>query len=173
MSARIPDTLLVSEVLKPTGFDCPEDLEGVPFNEAVSGGDEKPEQEKSVTITENGTSSVTPDEGKTLKKVNITVNVPGGGSTAIAYAWIYEYKGKRICLYTAFGTAPANTDNWKELHRTEDGASIEFLTVTDWLAAWGPDFVYAKVSDTEFTISIDGETVTFTRDPAKDFTMWS
>lgn len=38
MSARIPDTLLVSEVLKPTGFDCPEDLEGVSFNEAVSGG---------------------------------------------------------------------------------------------------------------------------------------
>ena len=76
MSARIPDTLLVSEILKPTGFDCPEDLEGVSFNEAVSGGDEKPEQEKSVTITENGDSIVTPDEGKTLKQVNITTAVP-------------------------------------------------------------------------------------------------
>lgn len=76
MSAQIPDTLLVSEILKPTGFDCPEDLVGVTFNEATSGGDEKPEQEKSVTITENGESSVTPDEGKTLKKVTITAAVP-------------------------------------------------------------------------------------------------
>jgi hypothetical protein len=66
----------VSEILKPTGFDCPEDLKGVSFNEAVSGGDEKPEQEKSVTITENGDSTVTPDEGKTLKQVNITTAVP-------------------------------------------------------------------------------------------------
>ena len=33
-------------------------------------------QEKSVTITENGTSSVTPDEGKVLSKVDVTVNVP-------------------------------------------------------------------------------------------------
>lgn len=89
MSAQIPDTLLVSEILKPTGFDCPEDLVSVTFNEATSGGgDEKPEQEKSVTITENGTSSVTPDEGKTLKKVNITVNVPGGGVSTL-YAFTF------------------------------------------------------------------------------------
>lgn len=33
-------------------------------------------QEKAVTITENGTSSVTPDEGKVLSKVDVTVNVP-------------------------------------------------------------------------------------------------
>lgn len=33
-------------------------------------------QEKSVTITENGTTSVTPDSGKALSEVNVTVNVP-------------------------------------------------------------------------------------------------
>lgn len=33
-------------------------------------------QEKAVTITENGTSSVTPDDGKVLSKVDVTVNVP-------------------------------------------------------------------------------------------------
>lgn len=41
--------------------------------------DIKVEQEKSITITENGLTSVTPDTGKTLSKVNITTNVPQSG----------------------------------------------------------------------------------------------
>lgn len=41
------------------------------FNHILS----KPEQEKSVSITENGTTTVTPDSGKTLSKVMITTNV--------------------------------------------------------------------------------------------------
>ena len=36
-----------------------------------------PTQEKSVTITENGTTEVTPDSGKNLSKVTITTNVAG------------------------------------------------------------------------------------------------
>lgn len=52
------------------------------FNAVLSssGGTEKEEQEKSVTITENGTTEITPDSGKTLSKVMITTNVTGGGS---------------------------------------------------------------------------------------------
>lgn len=42
--------------------------------------DIKVEQEKSITITENGSTSVTPDIGKTLSKVNITTNVPQGSN---------------------------------------------------------------------------------------------
>lgn len=38
-----------------------------------------PEQEKSVTITENGTTEITPDEGKTMSKATVTVNVPQTG----------------------------------------------------------------------------------------------
>lgn len=41
----------------------------------------KPEQEKSVDITENGTTEVTPDEGKTLSKVIVNVDVPSSGGT--------------------------------------------------------------------------------------------
>ena len=37
-------------------------------------------QEKSVTITENGTTEITPDEGYTLSKATVNVNVPSGGS---------------------------------------------------------------------------------------------
>ena len=42
--------------------------------ESISGG--KEEQSKSVTITKNGTQTVTPDENKTLSSVEITTNVP-------------------------------------------------------------------------------------------------
>ena len=38
MSATIPSTKLVSDLLKPTGFDCPEELKGKTFEEATSGG---------------------------------------------------------------------------------------------------------------------------------------
>ena len=47
------------------------------FSAAVGAISTAPDtQEKSVTITENGTSSVTPDEGKVLSKVDVTVSVP-------------------------------------------------------------------------------------------------
>lgn len=82
MSAQIPDTLLVSEVLKPTGFDCPEDLVGVTFNEATSGSTSAElENNKEVTITENGTIEITPTAGHNyegMKKVTALINVVGG-----------------------------------------------------------------------------------------------
>lgn len=37
-----------------------------------------PEQEVTATITENGTTEITPDEGKTMSKATVTVNVPTG-----------------------------------------------------------------------------------------------
>ena len=58
-------------------------------NVNVEGGG-KVEQTKSVTITENGTTTVTPDVGKTLSSVNITTNVSGGGSETMWYAWVNE-----------------------------------------------------------------------------------
>ena len=43
---------------------------------AAGGGESTPTQEKTVTISENGTVEVTPDEGYALSKVTANVNVP-------------------------------------------------------------------------------------------------
>ena len=55
--------------------------------------EQKPEQTKSVTITENGTTSVLPDEGSVLNKVDVTVNVSGGGGTAVFHGSNPQFKG--------------------------------------------------------------------------------
>lgn len=44
----------------------------------------KEEQEKSVEITENGTTEVLPDDGKALSKVTVTTNVAGSTNTNVA-----------------------------------------------------------------------------------------
>lgn len=72
MSASIPETMLLSDLLKPTGFDCPADLEGVTFNEATSGGGDSGITVEPITITQNGTT--TAPSGKAYSP--ITVNVP-------------------------------------------------------------------------------------------------
>lgn len=46
----------------------------------AAGGAALPAQEKAVEITRNGTVEVVPDEGYTLSKVAVTVDVPSGGN---------------------------------------------------------------------------------------------
>lgn len=74
MSARIPETMLLSDLLKATGYDCPEELQGKTFAEATVGESEV--QTKSVTITTNTSTEVKPDAGKLLSKVTVTTAVP-------------------------------------------------------------------------------------------------
>ena len=72
MSARIPDTALLSDLLKPAGFDCPEELQDKTFAEATSGGGGSGITIEPITITQNGTT--TAPSGKAYSP--ITVNVP-------------------------------------------------------------------------------------------------
>ena len=55
-----------SDLINPQNFD----------REIASISTSKEEQEKTVTITENGTTEVLPDSGKVLSKVTVTANVP-------------------------------------------------------------------------------------------------
>ena len=48
---------------------------------------------KAVTITENGTTTITPDDGyDALKKVDVTVNVSGGGGGGIIEGLVLMYE---------------------------------------------------------------------------------
>lgn len=49
--------------------------------QAIPSGSAKEEQEKTVTITANGTVEITPDAGKTLSKATAVVNVPTSGGS--------------------------------------------------------------------------------------------
>ena len=82
MSARIPDNMLLSDLLKATGYDCPQRLQGKTFEQSTTGeGNISIEANKEVTISENGTVVVNPSEGKdAMEKVTVTVNVPESGS---------------------------------------------------------------------------------------------
>lgn len=83
MSANIPENMRLDDLLKATGYNCPEELQGKTFDEAVSGGGGASlEDDKEVEVTENGTVEITPSEGYDgMKKVTATVNVSGGGGS--------------------------------------------------------------------------------------------
>lgn len=107
MSANIPETKLVSELLKPTGFNCPEDLTGKTFAEATSGGgDVELEDNKSAAINVTAYTSpvvVNPTEGKdAMKKVTVTLtNIPSGGTQF--YIYHYEQGGDSLlCEASSF-----------------------------------------------------------------------
>lgn len=77
------------------GKDCSKNTNGEALNELVTMAENgelvsseqiKSEQSKSITITENGESTVLPDEGFTLNQVNIGVNVDFESPTKI-YRW--------------------------------------------------------------------------------------
>lgn len=82
MSAQIPNTMTISDLLKSTGYDCPERLQGKTFEESTTGGGNiSIEANKEVLITSNGIVEITPTEGKDgMKKVTANVNVGGGGA---------------------------------------------------------------------------------------------
>ena len=107
MSARIPDTALLSDLLKPTGYDCPERLQGKTFEESTTGeGNISIEANKEITISENGTVVVNPSEGKdVMEKVTVNVNVPssGGGGGGSSGGGAFRYFDARK---SGYGSSP-------------------------------------------------------------------
>ena len=72
MSAIISSDVQMKEILKATGFDCPQGMENKTFAEATSGGGGSGITVEPITITQNGTT--TAPSGKAYSP--ITVNVP-------------------------------------------------------------------------------------------------
>lgn len=81
MSATIPETMPLSDLLKSTGYDCPEELQGKTFAEATAGGDVSVETNKAATIDVSQYTEpvvITPTEGKdAMAKATVTLsNIP-------------------------------------------------------------------------------------------------
>lgn len=51
MSAQIPSTMLLSDLLKSTGYDCPEELQGRTFAEATAGGDVQTNKASTIDVS--------------------------------------------------------------------------------------------------------------------------
>ena len=103
MGAILTDDVPILEILKPTGYNCPEKLMGKTWGDATkSGGGASIEENKAVSITANGSSVISPTEGKdAMAKVTVTADV-----NSKLYAWSTgEY-----CCYTSSAT-PAVGDN--------------------------------------------------------------
>ena len=77
MSAIIPDTMLLSDLLKATGYDCPADLKSKTFKEATTGSSADLEANHEATVNAAEYTQpveITPAEGKDgMEKVTLTV----------------------------------------------------------------------------------------------------
>ena len=97
MSAQIPENMLLSDLLKATGYDCPEELQGKTFAEATAGGDVQ--TNKAATIDVSAYTEpivVKPDtDYESMKKATITLsNIPVAGAT------LYAWKNNTDIVYT-------------------------------------------------------------------------
>lgn len=91
MSANIPEHMLLSDLLKATGYNCPAKLQGKTFKEATA-GDTPAELDDNKAVTINVSTytqpvEVTPTEGKEgMKKCTVTLeNIPQAGVTLYAF----------------------------------------------------------------------------------------
>ena len=74
MSATISDKIMMKEVLKATGFDCPQGMENKTFEQATSGGGGGGSgiTVEPITITQNGTT--TAPSGKAYSPITVNVS---------------------------------------------------------------------------------------------------
>lgn len=145
MSAQIPETMLLSDLLKPTGYDCPEDLQGRTFAEATAGGDVQ--TNKAATIDVSAYTEpivVTPDTGyESMKKSTITLsNIPVAGITLRAW------KNNTDIVYTK--TAQPTTSD-KALVPASTGLSEAVI------AAVADEFASITIGEDTYTRYSDGD----------------
>lgn len=77
MSATIPNTMLLKDLLKATGYDCPENLAGKTFKQATAGAGIDLEANKAVTVNVSEYTqpiAINPsDTYEAMEKVTLTV----------------------------------------------------------------------------------------------------
>ena len=114
----------------------------------------KEEETKSVTITENGTTTVSPTEGKTLSQVDVTVDVPSDKVPT----------QEKSVSYSTNGTREVTPDEGYNLSKVNVEVNIPLQIKKEvtgstnvWTYAVRPDDGYAAVREVEFTVDIPRE----------------
>lgn len=166
MSATIPSTTLLSDLLKATGYDCPEDLQGKTFDEATAGSSEVVlEDNKTATITANGTVEITPTAGKdAMKKVTATVNVPSVGKMfaySIETADPSSLEFKNSLMYSFTEITESGSYNFYIPRATSTG---------DYYFSLEKQVISVASVNSDGDITDDGE-VTYNRVASKDITL--
>ena len=113
-------------------------LEDMPAEiENISGGTSLPTQEKSITITENGTVEVLPDEGYALGKVTANVQVYDGGAdprvNQIVNRTITEFNDNTITalgMYSFYGCSKLTSVNVPKVTRADSSVFRECSSLT-------------------------------------------
>lgn len=132
----------------------------------------KPEQEKSVTIIANKTTTVLPDSGKTLSKVIITTNVSGGGggggggyTVYFDSEWTSFYGSGRmgtVKITHADGTEETSTDNDLNSASFSNVVSVTFTETEG--ESWSITYEVNGSQDSLWLSSNSTETLTLTGD---------
>jgi hypothetical protein len=171
MSANIPSTMPMSDLLKSTGYNCPEELQGKTFDEATSGGDAKISTNTAATVDVSQYTEpveITPAEGyDATKKVTVSLsNIPSGGSATL-YAW----KQGVTFLYLNIDTAPKNTADAQNIKYLLVGPETKQMSIDQFLQ---DTMTYEYIADNEFNILQDGQIIaSFSRSSANDdVTLW-
>lgn len=128
MSATIPETMLLSDLLKATGYDCPVSMQGKTFAECTTGDQPSVlEDNKEVEITTNGTVVITPTAGHNyegMKKVTAEVNIP-----AVLPAALLAWKSEGDAILYTLVAKPTTTD--KAMAAGEGTISTAAITAYD------------------------------------------
>lgn len=135
MSAIISNKVMMKEVLKATGFDCPDGMENKTFEEAASGGggsggDRSPQE---LNVTANGTYQ-TPS-GVYYDPINVNVPLPGVTMVDVQTDSIASAGTPVIFRYEYDAGLDANYVVWigKEQINTRDlvaGQSYQYTTIS-------------------------------------------
>lgn len=99
MSATIPNNKQLDDLLKSTGFDCPENLKGKTFSEATSGGD--------ITIVNA--------ESQVLNKVGVPVDLYYTYDKSLDDKYVVWFKKEQVQINTR-DLEVGKTYNYTVLH---------------------------------------------------------
>ena len=131
MGATLQNSVPMKEILKPTGYDIPASVKDKTWGQATSGGGAVIEDDKTVSITANGTVEITPSSGNdAMAKVTASVNVPSDAK---------EEQTKSVTI-TENGTTTVTPDSGKVL------SSVSITTNVSGGGGGGasfPDDIYA------------------------------